>query len=93
MATHSSILAWRIPWTEDAHDVPSQLDSGVHFWSKYLGRNVCFPYIKCPMMSVCPFLAMLTLWFFKLIPLFWAVLGPHCYARALSSCNKQIMTS
>ena len=53
-------------------DVPSQLNSGVHFWSKYQGRNVCFPYIRYPMMSVCPFLVMLTLWFFKSIHLFLA---------------------
>ena len=54
---------------------------------------MCFPYIRYPMMSVCPFLVMLTLWFFKSIHLFLAVLGLHCCTQAPSSCNEQIMTN
>ena len=29
MATHSSILAWRIPWTEDSGGPPSKGSQGV----------------------------------------------------------------
>ena len=29
MATHSSILAWRIPWTEEPGDLPSMVSQRV----------------------------------------------------------------
>ena len=29
MATHSSILAWRIPWTEEAGEIQSRVGPGV----------------------------------------------------------------
>ena len=32
MATHSSILAWRIPWTEEPDELPSK-------WSQRAGHN------------------------------------------------------
>ena len=44
MATHSSILAWRIPWTEDvAGYSPQRLkEPGMTEVTKYARTNFCF---------------------------------------------------
>ena len=40
MATHSSILAWRMPWTEEPGGLPSiALQRVGHYWSN-LARNI-----------------------------------------------------
>ena len=40
MATHTSILAWRIPWTEEAGGLPVGLERVGHHWSDLAGKQV-----------------------------------------------------
>ena len=54
MATHSSILAWRIPWTEEPvrqqsvglqeSDTTEQLNTYIHKSTKFLKRTYSLPY-------------------------------------------------
>ena len=42
MATHSSILAWRIPWTEDPGRLQSRGSQRVgHYWAQQHSTRVC----------------------------------------------------
>ena len=51
MATHSSTLAWKIPWTEEPGEVPSMGSHRVgHDWSDLAAAAVAvssFPYYYC----------------------------------------------
>ena len=50
MATHSSILAWRIPWTEDPSGLQSMGSQRVgHNWSDLVPRTkLCVCFQSCP---------------------------------------------
>ena len=62
MATHSSILAWRIPWTEEPHGLQSmgvalsqirlkQLITSTHI---YVNPNLpVHPILLPPLLSIC----------------------------------------
>ena len=45
MATHSSILAWRIPWTEESHDSITQQTGNLTSSSFPLSHFLCDKYI------------------------------------------------
>ena len=63
MATHSSILAWRIPWTEELGGLQSMgLQRAGHDWGD-LARTQCkcvspnlpvFPTLPCSSVCICP---------------------------------------
>ena len=38
MATHSSVLAWRIPWTEEPGGLQSMESDGTESWRSDLGQ-------------------------------------------------------
>ena len=38
MATHSSILAWRIPWTEEPSGLPSMVSQRVGHGDSWVGK-------------------------------------------------------
>ena len=46
MATHSSILTWRIPWTEEPRGLQS-LGSQSLTWLKWLSRHTCRSIYRC----------------------------------------------
>ena len=49
MATHSSILAWRIPWTEEpggVHPCCKESDTTEQLNSKYNSVSTCSPWIN-----------------------------------------------
>ena len=54
MATHSSILAWRIPWTEEHCGLPSMGSQRIgHDWATstftFWKRTTCCQILECPM--------------------------------------------
>ena len=66
MATHSSILAWRIPWTEEPGRLQSMESQRVrHNW-KWLSMHAC-PLKQCMVVFCLIFLAIL-------LHIFWNVL-------------------
>ena len=57
MAMHSSILAWKIPWTEEPGSLQSMESQGViHDWVTSLFPQICFPNLyKYRWLHVCFF--------------------------------------
>ena len=53
MATHSSILAWRIPWTEEPGGLQSMAPLRVGYYNQQESRiwGVCFAFSLCITMS------------------------------------------
>ena len=44
MATHSSILAWKIPWTEEPGGLPSMGSQGIrHDWAQHSNKDEAKP--------------------------------------------------
>ena len=50
MATHSSILAWRIPWTEEPGELKSMGSQRVRH-DCVTNTHMCVPCVSC---SICP---------------------------------------
>ena len=73
MATHSNILAWRIPWTEVPGGLHSVgLQSVGHNWSNLTGVHACL--IVCSLMS--PFCKFLSLFnrFIHIFSIIWLMI-------------------
>ena len=76
MATHSSILAWRIPWVEEPGGLQSMGSQRVgHDWATSLSLWTHM------------LLGSISTTFEKNIRVFLPALGLHCRMRAFSSCG------
>ena len=83
MATHSSILAWRIPWTERL--------PGFSSWGRteldMTEQLTTFTFISLSIIFS-RFIHVITCQNFFFFNLFLAVLGVHCCLRAFSRCSE-----
>ena len=93
VATHSSTLAWRIPWTEEPGGLQSTVSQRVgHDWATSLSVSVCahiYTVVFIYLIDISPPSFLLHFPFFLkkvFIYLSLAVLGLHCCAQAFSSC-------
>ena len=105
MATHSTILAWRIPWTEELEGLQSMGSQRVgHNWAHththclyvYIYISFIHPSVDTWVISIhnhysvfCSLLAAGLSFLLAVISLLSVALGLRCCAQALSSCPQQ----